>query len=107
VKAIRLLLATYVFFLSVYPCSDGNTCADEQKAGVMMEASAHPDHASSEQDLCSPFCICSCCASHIQLITLHDLSLKVTVNHADLSTLYVERPPFGNASSIWQPPKIS
>jgi hypothetical protein len=107
VKTIRFLFAIYVLFLAVYPCSDKETCADERKAGVAVVDVAAHDHSSNEQDFCTPFCICSCCAAHIRLNHVSDISVATLVHNTKIATLYFEKPLLNKAKSIWQPPKIS
>ncbi|MFZ6011664.1 MAG: DUF6660 family protein [Bacteroidota bacterium] len=105
-KVIRFIFALYVLFLAVYPCSDSNTCVDEQKAGVALIASDDHAHTSNEQDSCTPFCICSCCAAHIQLHKAADISFALLIHNTQLTTLYQEKPLLNTSNSIWQPPRI-
>jgi hypothetical protein len=107
VKVIRFLLAIHIGFLSVYPCSDSETCADEQKSGITYVDNNSHEHSSDEQDLCSPFCICACCAAHIQLNHVADITFTNMIHNTKVSTLYREKPMLNNSHSIWQPPKIS
>lgn len=106
VKGIRLIFTLYVFFLAVYPCSDSNTCVDEQKAGMVLIANDDHAHTSNEQDSCTPFCICSCCAAHIQLNQVADITFSILIHNTQLATLYQEKPMLNNGNSIWQPPRI-
>lgn len=106
VKAIRFIFALYVLFLAVYPCSDDQTCVDEQKAGIVLIANEDHNHATNEQDSCTPFCICSCCAAHIQLNQVANITITNLVHNTQLTTLYQEKPVLNKGSSIWQPPRI-
>lgn len=106
-KLIRFIIACYLLFLAVYPCSDRETCVDERKAGITFIESGTHNHSNEEQDFCTPFCICSCCAAHIQLNYTTDISLATLDHNTKLVTLYFERPLLNNAKAIWQPPKLS
>lgn len=106
-RVIRFLFAMYVLALAVYPCSDKETCADERKAGIVLVDNSNHAHSGSEQDVCTPFCICSCCAAHIQLSHLADISIINLVHNTKVITLYFEKPVLDNAKAIWQPPKLA
>jgi hypothetical protein len=107
VKVIQLLFALHVLFLAVYPCSDKETCIDEMKTGITFIDNGSHDHNTSEQDFCTPFCICSCCAAHIQVNQVSDISIATLVHNTKLATFYFQRPLLNNAKSIWQPPKLA
>jgi hypothetical protein len=100
------ILAFYTVILSCIPCQDEvlrvsyeqttttlNTNSDHQGQGIV--------------DLCSPFCICACCAG----ITLQDpvLALPEVASAAffsDPDFIYAARNDGGELTSIWQPPRI-
>jgi hypothetical protein len=107
VKAIRLLFALYILALSVYPCSDKATCSHEKKEGIAIVDPNHHDHKQAEQDICSPLCICSCCAASVQL-TVNYINMPVGIEHATKFVIpYQEKALVNHASSIWQPPRIA
>jgi hypothetical protein len=96
----------YVIALSVYPCSDGNTCADEIKNGQQSIGVSDHEHSDSEEDLCSPFCICSCCAAHIKLSPISDLNFPTVVHNTKEIIPYLEKQIVFDHNHIWQPPRI-
>jgi hypothetical protein len=101
------LIAIYILALSVYPCSDQETCADERIQGSTVVNVQDHNHTSEESDHCTPFCICSCCAAHIQLHYVSDITLVNLVHNTPIATQYLERHSLNNSKAIWQPPKIS
>ncbi len=105
-RVMYFLFAMYVLALSVYPCSDKETCADEGKAGITIVSVTDHNHTSSEVDQCTPFCICACCAANIQLNHQLQITFSDLIHNTQVATLYFERPLLNNAKSIWQPPKI-
>jgi hypothetical protein len=107
VKVIRFIFTLYITFVTVYPCSDGNTCLDEQKAGITVVNESTHEHGSSERDLCTPFCICSCCAAQVQISSLAYQEFLTFEHNTKQLALYFERPISNTSHSIWQPPKIS
>ncbi|KAA6438043.1 hypothetical protein FEM33_18840 [Dyadobacter flavalbus] len=100
------ILAFYTVILSCIPCQDEvlrvsyagteatiNTSADHQDQGIV--------------DLCSPFCICACCAG----ITLQEpvASLPEAISTSffnDDAFAYTADSKGGRLASIWQPPRI-
>jgi len=106
VKAARFIFALYIVFMTVYPCNDQNTCADERKAGVAFVDTANHNHTSEEQDFCTPFCICSCCAAHVQLTSLFNQEFSIFAHNTKQRFLYFERSVSNTSHSVWQPPKV-
>ena len=106
VKILRFIFALYILFMTVYPCSDKETCADERKAGITFVTVTDHDHTSSEVDQCTPFCICACCAANVQLNQIADIAFTNLVHNTLLATLYREQPVLTPGNSIWQPPPI-
>lgn len=100
-KIIIYILALTIFGLSVYPCSDGLHCEQEQ------EMASH-NHSEDEKDDCSPFCVCSCCSISINvpsstfLFDRHIPLISQKLVSYD-SNFY----PSGFSNSIWQPPRFS
>jgi len=100
-------MAFYILVLSVVPCSDvHNVCNDKS---TKKELTQNHDHKQDQDDNCSPFCTCACCAASVIAVdfkpfklkkpTAFSISQKVSIrNFSFLSNFY------GN---IWQPPKIA
>lgn len=103
-KFVALILAFLVLALSVMPCADAdaaiNDGKDKSKITRTIEREQHND-----DDACSPFCYCACCASF-------------SINHFIASIIVI--PPYRNNSTgsflpadvvevalpIWQPPQL-
>jgi hypothetical protein len=72
---------------------------------AVVDTDGH-EHSDAEQDVCSPFCICSCCRAQIQqpscyffdFHAVRFLELRYGLNTPHIQTL---------SASIWQPPKIA
>lgn len=83
------------------PCNDVH---DGVKEPVTTIAQAQ-DHHQSDNDACSPFCICSCCQGFAALTTAPETaSLSVTISANFIS--YSEKFISSSCASIWQPPKL-
>jgi hypothetical protein len=107
VKFITVILSIYIFVLSAIPCVD-----------IASESVVHPKTALSsekgnkpydkENDLCSPFCICSCCGQ----VTLNYSATIIYDFHIQFEEIKSSNSIYTSAlhsnfyGSIWQPPQI-
>ena len=107
------IFTIYMLALSLIPCGDGG--------GGIVELANHffglehqhvSDHQQHSQgcgdDTCSPFCVCSCCSSAI------DIPIKLPLEEKYFPPKAVNTPsffssiiPFSFHDTIWQPPKLS
>ncbi len=102
---VAYLMAFYVVALSCIPCQDEVELLPDSHVTAM--AAADFDHGHREVvDLCSPFCICACCASVTVTLTVAALPESIVSQlippayFSYLQTLYT-----GDRSGIWQPPQ--
>jgi hypothetical protein len=101
-KFISILLTLYTLSLSVMPCADGYTCSDEAQESSLARST---EHDADEEDFCSPFCVCACCA---QSVWTPHLVYETKVATNEQQTFIYELPNFSSQiQSIWQPPKLS
>lgn len=103
----RFIFTLYVLFLAVSPCPDMVADAGVSNAGIAVAGNIHHQTDSADEDYCTPFCICSCCLSHIQPHQSADVFFAPAVHFKKAATLSIEKPLLGNGSAVWQPPKIS
>lgn len=112
-KQSVIILSTYLFALSLFPC--GDVCGgivELWQEWFDIEHIEHPDHDqhsnTCDDDPCTPLCGCSCCS-----ITLdYPLELFITLG-LPVAPPTLE-PSFNPDNSgilsvydIWQPPKFS
>ncbi|NIJ52845.1 DUF6660 family protein [Dyadobacter arcticus] len=103
IRTILILLAFYTIALSCIPCQD-------EALGELHDAASIQQHTSQEPvdlDLCSPFCVCTCCAG----ITLQQEmdSAPLLSNFSvfeEITFAYSSGANSGDLTSIWQPPRI-
>lgn len=104
---VTCLLALYVVLLSCIPCQDEVTLSFDH---APERTSLHPAGDSREEvvDLCSPFCICACCAS-VTIATAVSTLPETSVGQLPPQVTFTyERPVYaGDPAGIWQPPKIT
>lgn len=99
------VLAFYTLLLSCFPCQDSALVDFGQNTVALLTAGA--DHSPHETpDLCSPFCICTCCAGMDIPVLKTSLPEKPVADFARPSASpYTSATPSGGASSVWQPPR--
>ncbi|HEY1045855.1 MAG TPA: DUF6660 family protein [Bacteroidia bacterium] len=100
-KILTNALWVYLLTLLVLPCND-NCGSESHEQPITMEQAQ--DHHEEENDLCTPFCICSCCATPVLVDQVSDLELNIAefAGHSD----YYHSSFSSYSHSIWQPPKI-
>lgn len=95
-----------IFVLSLLPCTDhedhthGHDSACSATAGI--EQAHHSEHG-DQLELCSPFCHCNCCHTHLVFpqLDITPLSLEVAVAHyGSAQDQWSSHVP----NALWQPP---
>lgn len=101
---VAYLLAFYVLALSCIPCQDEAVSFADGSAAASV-ANAGADHQEAI-DLCSPFCICACCASVTisqAIAILPESTVSRLIPPAGFS--YLQILYAGDMAGIWQPPQ--
>ncbi|MEO6287598.1 MAG: DUF6660 family protein [Dyadobacter sp.] len=103
-RIILIILAFYTVALSCIPCQDQ---AVEAAFSDHVVVNANDQQQAADIDLCSPFCICTCCSAITlqQEITSPSLLASFPV-FEDLIFAYSSETISGDLTSIWQPPRI-
>ena len=88
------------------PCADMGADGNEHAKSELVAADNHSHNAGS--DLCSPFCVCSCCGSQMTEylkfaiidfpVTFKSIKKQLPTYKSILSSNFY--------GSIWQPPQI-
>ena len=102
-RLLAVILSLYLVLLGIMPCGDAT---EEHNHKEKIEAGAHSDHDSADEDLCSPFCSCSCCG-----VTLAFFSLEIQLPFKQAGLSEIKYPQsesqiLQTSTSFWQPPKI-
>ena len=100
-KFFCLLFAFYTLSISVMPCNDVH---DGAKKAVTTFTEAQ-DHHENHNDICSPFCICSCCQGFVALTPFHPVTISETILVSNFSH-YSKKFISSAFASIWKPPKL-
>lgn len=100
------LLSCYILVLSCLPCSDAGVHTGRQTMQTVQQAAdSHTLPHQQQEDLCSPFCFCSCC--NIQAAPQAPFLFNFIDPRPSLSysLLYVS-PLTAVSDNIWQPPRM-
>jgi len=108
---LTFIFVAYLLVLAVQPCKDNFLPRDNR--GHEVQKVAHLDPSSQDtnggsNDLCSPFCVCSCCGINPVPTIVYSMSAttyqnieQATAEFSQYTSPYESTRPF----SIWQPPK--
>jgi len=101
-RAFYILFAVYFLSLVMMPCGDEATshatAQTQVSQSLCAEAHAH--------DICTPFCICSCCSTNIVVKDFQPLPEQPAIKRP----AYSPQPSSDICSAIipiWQPPKLA
>ncbi len=101
-KAIYIFFCFYFIALTAKPCTDREDC-NEFKQTEMSKDDHQKQHA---DEICTPFCVCSCCATHV-LVTDYP---SATIELISIDSIYKNQEDSKVSSiiiSVWQPPKLA
>src|SRR5262245_22699636 len=95
--------------LSCIPCRDADTIATGNNftTATSIKTDAHHSSHSEHNDLCSPFCVCSCCSVAFTVLTpvVMEISFLPVISERVFGN-YKDQRPVGIAQSVWQPPRL-
>jgi len=103
-KIIAFIMAFLVLALSIMPCADISNAAYESKSKASV-AKSNSQKSDPQQDDCSPFCSCACCAS---LSVNHSIaSIAATISYKERTkTAHSPTDIIKVSLPIWQPPQL-
>lgn len=106
------IFTIYIFALSLVPCGDGGGGIVEIVQHLLERAHERPtDHEQHSRDcgddVCSVFCICSCCYTAIDTVKEIPLPQRIFIASPKPTLFFIPHfnsIPFNH--SIWQPPQL-
>jgi hypothetical protein len=105
-RFFSIFFAIYIAAVTCMPCADGDVCADEQDMATELTVALADEHSGEEADFCSPFCVCSCCNSHVNQPRYFNFSFEPIESktlYAATACSAVQRISY----AIWQPPRLA
>jgi len=112
-KIVIRIFTIYMFALSLAPCGDnGNGIVEITKNFFGIEhqhTSDHDQHSNGcGDDTCTPFCVCSCCSTALNVPSPPTLLIKyLPPTPTNQPSLYSNIIPSPFIHSIWHPPIFS
>jgi len=100
-RLIALFFSFYILFLTALPCADAPTKSSEQNAPISQQSTHHDDN-----DHCSPFCTCNCCATAMNCV-IQAVDFQITTIVREHVTSYSIPLVSQRSGDIWQPPQLS
>jgi len=100
-KIFAVIFALYTVVLSLAPCCDESEQANIQQ--TIQQSQNH--HHDEENELCSPFCQCSCCHAFIVLHLLKQNSITPVLDQQQVLSTKGHLPS-SFAADFWQPPRM-
>ncbi|HRG02361.1 MAG TPA: hypothetical protein PKZ75_14680 [Bacteroidia bacterium] len=99
-KAFYILFCFYFISLAVMPCGDKDDCNELKHEQTSQNSGDHQD------EVCTPFCVCSCCATHFVVKPFQSIQTQIAV----INTVYTVHPESETSTAVipvWQPPKLA
>ena len=107
------IFSIYMIALAFIPCGDTGgglvQLADYLLETEHLEHSDHTQHSNDcGDDFCSPFCVCTCCASVLDAPTNFPFQIKAILPIPETKPSFVSNLiPAAVYSAVWRPPAIS
>jgi hypothetical protein len=88
------------------PCVDIEYSYDSNRGITIFQ---HEQKQDNHQEICSPFCICSCCGQQIvfQACNSFLIPTQPVYQAGKETTFYIQKFVSDFNGTIWQPPKVS
>jgi len=96
-------MAFLVLALSMMPCADAATINETNAKVEICNSAEQPDH--EENDACSPFCHCACCAGFSINHFITSVS-NIHIFSAAHKSTFLPSAIIEVVLPIWQPPRL-
>lgn len=104
-KIFTIIMSFYLLWLSCIPCADRQESIGNGEQRI--SANADTKQQQNNNDICTPFCNCSCCAASAFHQTLPHYSILKMVFQSMKYPVYTPSFRTNISFSIWQPPKFA
>lgn len=106
-KFFTLIFSIYLLAISMLPCGDANN--ECNTTAPQTETTQNHSHKTDHNDVCSPFCICSCCSTVANFSIPESRVIEEKTVFAEIQKFPIRDFNFVSNyyGNIWQPPKIN
>lgn len=102
-RVVAFIMSLLILYMATLPCTDrGNSPAAGTSQSLVAEAG---NHTQRQADHCTPFCVCSCCATLVIVQSPYHSNPLAPLMSKKTYTHYVNPLNMEVANTIWQPPK--
>ena len=102
-RSFALIMAFLVLALSIVPCADRDASANDNIKSELVKSTQQK--GDPQQDDCSPFCHCTCCAGFSFNNNIATISSPAIIILTDFSS-FLPANLIERSLPVWQPPKI-
>ncbi|WP_430981267.1 DUF6660 family protein [Sphingobacterium faecium] len=102
-KIFVYILCLYFIGLTMVPCAD----QVQEATAINITGTQDKGHSDEHQDYCSPFCICSCCSTVLNIEQTNTISFIIVLLESKRKIAYETNLYSFDYSSIWQPPQLA
>jgi len=104
-RGLTFIWATFILLLSCLPCADISALPHiKAKTTWTSSVDQHSNHA--DEDACTPFCSCACCATHSVVHAPLYVPLAAVTYANRHALFYTSNEATKILRAIWQPPKL-
>jgi hypothetical protein len=104
-KFFAFIMAFLMLALPVLPCADNDEAHDDRAKTAIVKQNDQ-QREQEHNDICSPFCHCTCCAG-FSIYHIFTASTSLVLSNRKAYTSYLPDDLIGNSSAIWQPPQLN
>ena len=104
-KGMFFILSLFMLCMSCMPCGDRTDC--NVKAPTTITAADDHQQHNHEEETCSPFCSCACCAASVYQTVFFKIPTPKISFRAEKYASYQTAFTTELSCSIWQPPQLS
>lgn len=103
-RVVAFVMSVLILYMATLPCTDRGHSRIGAKQCLVSEAG---DHTQRQADHCTPFCVCSCCATLVIVQSPYHTNPLAPQMSKKTYTHYVNPLNMEVANTIWQPPQAS
>lgn len=105
-RFVFTFIGIYLMVLSCLPCGDGQDANISTGTMTSLSVANNEEHQHANE-VCPPFCVCSCCAATSFFITTSKMALSKYAFRVERSHSYSDNILTRAQYTIWQPPRVS
>lgn len=104
-RLTAFIMAILILVLSCLPCADTEAMSlSIVKTEVSQSSREHKEHKGN--DICSPFCHCSCCSTYSVVNTPLLVPILVQQPERNIYTAHISEALVEISLPVWQPPQL-